>query len=397
MSSVGLWCERRYMWLAAGTIFFIQLSCILEEWIFKSLPDFRNSHTMAMPHLQPLHPTLHIRHPTVFDLRSVPGGPDYYWFVALVELCLFVLLSHCGSALDVADARHCVDRWDGPGWARFFRAPPRDGPLAQYALAGLSLAGGTGLGKLAYRYLNYATGTVLKSMKLLPVMALSVLWLRRRYSQLEVAAVALMVGSAALFGLGEAELEPDFHVLGLLLSLGCLLAQAVQNNTVDRLLRDYRANPHEVMLWSNAFGAAAVLLVTVCNGELLPAVGYFAASPLRAGMLLLRCAFFYVGALLYTLLMREGGAVGAVFVTTMRKALTVIVSFVLFPKPWHVNYGIGSVLLLCAIACEFHGRGQRDAGGVKSLGAAGAPSGRAEPLEKCSDDGVDDEQRPLRR
>ena len=92
-------------------------------------------------------------------------------------------------------------------------------------LVGLSLAAGTGLGKVAYRYVNYATGTVLKSMKLLPVMAISVCWLHRSYTWLQVAAAVLMVGSAVCFGLGEAELEPSFHPLGLLLSFGCLVAQ----------------------------------------------------------------------------------------------------------------------------------------------------------------------------
>lgn len=47
-----------------------------------------------------------------------------------------------------------------------------------------------------------ATGTVLKSMKLLPVIALSALWLRRKYDLSEYLAALLMVVSAALFGLG---------------------------------------------------------------------------------------------------------------------------------------------------------------------------------------------------
>jgi hypothetical protein len=33
-------------------------------------------------------------------------------------------------------------------------------------------------------------------------------------------------------------------------------------------------------------------------------------------------------------MLSESGAVTAVFVTTMRKALTVALSFLIFPKPW---------------------------------------------------------------
>ena len=166
-------CSRRFLLLATSTTFFVQVSCILEEWIFKQLPGF-----------------------------------SFHWTVALVELLCFAALGRAAQGVATP--------------------PARRGPLALYVGVATSLAAGTGLGKVAFRYLNYATGTVLKSMKLLPVMALSACWLRQRFSCSDVAAAVLMVASAALFGLGEAELEPSFHPLGLGLSLCCLLAQAVQ-------------------------------------------------------------------------------------------------------------------------------------------------------------------------
>ena len=304
--------DRRFVLLAAGTIFFIQASCVIEEWIFKQLPGFR-----------------------------------FHWFVALVELALFALLGRVGLALS-------------PESASLLELPPRRGPLHLYVLVGLSLAAGTGLGKVAYRYLNYATGTVLKSMKLLPVMAISFCWLRRGYTRMQVLASVLMVTSAALFGLGDHEAEPSFHPLGLLLSFGCLVAQALQNNAADRLLRDHGAPVSESMLYSNGVGALAVLLVTLCNGELLPACGYFARTATGSALLVVRCLLFYVGAMLYTMLIAESGAVAAVFVTTMRKALTVVVSFLVFPKPWSDKYTWGGLALLLAIYCEFHGRVPRD-------------------------------------
>ena len=198
--------DRRFLLLATGTIVFIQVSCVIEEWIFKQMPGFR-----------------------------------YHWFVALVELLLFTILGHAANA--AANGDGCASA----------APPPRKAPLRLYAAVGLSLAAGTGLGKVAYRYLNYATGTVLKSMKLLPVMGLSMCWLHRRYTWLQVAAAVLMVGSAACFGLGEAELEASFHPLGLLLSFGCLAAQALQNNASDRLLRDCGASVHETMVWTDGY------------------------------------------------------------------------------------------------------------------------------------------------
>ena len=76
-------------------------------------------------------------------------------------------------------------------------------------------------------------------MKLVPVILISTCCMRRRYSAAEYVAASLMIISAALFGLGEAKVEPDFNILGLVLSFACLMAQAVQNNLQDHALRDY--------------------------------------------------------------------------------------------------------------------------------------------------------------
>ena len=325
--------DTRFLLLSAGTIAFIQLSCIIEEWIFKSLPDFH-----------------------------------YFWFVALVELALFTLFGGMAQ------------------WREAGVLPTEKGPRWLYAAVGICLAGGTGLGKVAYRYLNYTTGTVLKSMKLLPVMALSVCWLRRRFSALQVLAACLMVVSAACFGLGEAELEPSFHPLGIALSFGCLLSQALQNNAADRLLTDHAANVHEVMALSNGYGALTVLCITIANGELQPALAYFGGSAVATGLLVLRCALFYLGALFYTMLMQHSGAVSAVFVTTMRKALTVSISFVLFPKPWSHKYLLGLIFLLAAIVSEYQGKKQAPA--TTAAPRASAPGTRG-PNRSHDEDGGD--------
>ena len=69
-------------------------------------------------------------------------------------------------------------------------------------------------------------------------------------------------------------------------------------------------------------------------------------------LLLARSLSFYAGALLYTLLLKHAGGVAAVAVGTVRKSLTVLISFVFFPKPWSGSYGWGSALMLAAIALD---------------------------------------------
>ena len=323
--------------LALGTITLVQLSCYIEEWIFKALPGFK-----------------------------------FHWFVALVELLLFAVAGRIGQGFSSPQ-------------------PPRRGPLYLYAGVGFTLSLGTGLGKVAFRYLNYATGTVLKSMKLLPVLAISACWLKRQYTPGEVIAAVLMVISASLFGLGERELEPSFHPLGIALSFACLLAQAIQSNLQDALLRDRGCDVHEAMLYSNAMGFVFVFIITAASGELCPALVFFFSSSKAAALLTLRSFSFYFGALVYTMLLQKAGAVTAVAVGTVRKSLTVVLSFMLYEKPWSNKYGWGGVALIAAVVLEARAHHKR--GGPPKV--TGDPNARErerelQPIKGHASDSADE-------
>ena len=123
----------------------------------------------------------------------------------------------------------------------------RVAPLRLYVAGAACMGLYSAAGKMAYDYVNYATGTVLKSAKLVPVMAVSVLWLRRTYHPLDYLAAALMTASAALFGLGERELSPDGNTTaGFLLSFLCLARRrAIQRfRQMSARLRRERRREH---------------------------------------------------------------------------------------------------------------------------------------------------------
>ena len=113
----------------------------------------------------------------------------------------------------------------------------------------------------------------------------------------------------------------------------------------DHALRDYSVSIHESMYYGNGAALGWVLLICIGTGELVPSFEFFAASPQAMALLLLRSLFFYLGAYVYQLLLKDSGAVYAVAVMTLRKSLTVLLSFALFPKPWSSSYGWGLVLL----------------------------------------------------
>jgi len=300
-ANVDLLCadtrSQRFSVLSLAFIFGLGLSCYVEEWIFKALPGF-----------------------------------DFYWSVALVELACF--------AAWAAMQRACSE-----GLAA---AMQRRVPLSLYVGSAVCLGMSQSLGKIAVRYLDYATATILKSGKLLPTLVLSVLWLRRRVSGAEWAAASLLVTSAAFMALGESSVSLDFHPLGLALSFVQLFLAALQGNLQERILKDHDVSISESMLFTNGIGACFVFAVIALNGELRPATAYFASSPTALALLLVRSVTFLAGAIAYSALTKEFGAGASTAVGTARKSLTVLLSFVLFPKRFHVNYVFGVVAFFAA-------------------------------------------------
>jgi hypothetical protein len=52
------------------------------------------------------------------------------------------------------------------------------------------------------------------------------------------------------------------------------------------------------------------------------------------------------------LMIKEYGSVTAVVVTSLRKFVTIVASFLLFPKPFHANYITGAALIFVGIGFE---------------------------------------------
>ena len=246
-------------------------------------------------------------------------------------------------------------------------------PKTTLVLGGILIALYTSLGKFAYKYVNYATGTVLKSAKLIPVMFVSVVWLKRRYELIDYVACFLLVAAACEFGLGEQENSDktenpsENYALGLTLSLITIGIGAFQSNVTDRILRDYGATVGENMLWTNAVGAIFIFFFVVL---LEPhAFMFFWDTPLYFMLLTFRSVSFFFGAWLYTIIVKHFGAVPAVAITTTRKLLTVIGSFVFFAsdKPFTTTYAIALGLFVLAVGCEYVKHYQKHSSQTHSL------------------------------
>lgn len=314
---------------STACIGFIGASCYFEEYVYRSLPNF-----------------------------------DYFWTVALAELVTFASISAASSLTDGTLTR------------------ARKAPIKLYVIQALLLAAYSAVGKLCYKWINYATGTVLRSSKLVFTMVISVAWLKRKYKPHQVAAALLLVIAVAFFGVAEheqhstpidadssdivspnAEIVTDESSLGLSedvrlalgfgLSVFAIFLGSLQSNVSEHAMRNHGADVRENILYTNAIGSIAAF-VGVAYFEGSDSIRYLRETPGAAGLLLARSVTFYFGAYFFSLLTRNFGATLATAVTTIRKVLTVIASFILFPsdKPFDGYYVYGVALFIAAVICE---------------------------------------------
>lgn len=78
--------------------------------------------------------------------------------------------------------------------------------------------------------------------------------------------------------------------------------------------------------------------------------------PLLPFLFTIRTLVVYAGALCYVCLIRNFGAVTATTVTTVRKILTIVGSFLIFPKPYSNYYVLAGLLFFAGLVTDVSGK-----------------------------------------
>ena len=257
----------------------------------------------------------------------------------------------------------------------------RRGPLLSYLKLSVLTLGGMYFTNWALKYLNYPTRVLFKSSKLVPTMVMGTVIQGRTYSILEYLAAGLLVLGVALFTIGDAELRPDFHPMGIgLITLG-VAADAATSNYEERAF--FRASPPasqpEVVTYASAFGAVWALLLMLPTDELEEAIAHSIAHPDALVMLVVSSVCGYVSVSFVLLLINLYGATVTELVKSMRKVLTIVLSFVLYPKPISQKYLLGGLAVLVSLVAT-HELQRRKGGDVKASDAHVPAGGPAEAL-----------------
>ena len=224
------------------------------------------------------------------------------------------------------------------------RRLPRESARLLFLVATLYV-GTTTLTKTSLRYIDMPTQTVLKSAKLLPVMAGSIVILGKRYSYVEWVAALMLCGGIVVFNLSTHHHEFNQSLAGAACIAVALTCDALLGNYQQKAMTTASVSPDGLMLVQSSFGCVYMLFVTLADGTLLPGIRMLFDDPAVSGTMVVWAVAITIGTSLVLRLVGSYSAVAAIVVTTARKALTLIASFVLFPKQVGIGHPIGAALV----------------------------------------------------
>eukprot|EP01065_Artemidia_motanka_P010248 TRINITY_DN15402_c0_g1_i1.p1 TRINITY_DN15402_c0_g1~~TRINITY_DN15402_c0_g1_i1.p1 ORF type:complete len:642 (+),score=168.85 TRINITY_DN15402_c0_g1_i1:51-1976(+) len=225
--------------------------------------------------------------------------------------------------------------------------------LAVYATLGVLVAL-SGLTTNATSWLvNYTTQVVFKSSKLPWVMAWRVLFLRgkRKPAPAEWACAMVLTSGLILFtyatGSGGTVTHGD-----MIRGLTCIVIAMSCDASRDTLQEAFRSLPKErLLLTMQAFSIPVSGSFLFFSGTYAEAMMYARREPLLPALIVAASVCSYLGQRCVVGVIHEFDSSVANLVTSVRKVVTMLLSFLVYPKPFRLLHAVG----VCLIVFGSHG------------------------------------------
>jgi len=224
----------------------------------------------------------------------------------------------------------------------------RIAPLKAYPFIAFCLLTSTALSNMSLKYINYPTKVLFRSCKLIPTMILSTFINKRSFSSPEyVCALAVCTGLIC-FGAADWKLSPSFNPIGLIMVIVSVFGDSILPNLQENLF-SHGSSRLEVTFFTNFFTLVAMTISTYLSGDLVDIIKHAMRDDELAFYMTVYIAISYFAISSFMLIIKRYGAVVGVLLGTARKAMTLILSFLFFPKEFSWFHVIGGSLVLAGL------------------------------------------------
>ena len=281
----------------------------------------------------------------VFNIWRREGTPCG-WALTFLQYLFYTLFTYAQRiALNASARSHSL-----PSSAA--TSLDRVAPLSAYVMLAACSVGTVGLSNASCDFLTYPTQVLFKSSKILPVMLMGTIILRKSYQTIEYVCVTMITFGLIMLNIsrsnrGSSGVNSDTTFGFVLISIA-LFADALIGNVQEKVFRQYNPTASESIFYTKFFGTFLSGLVALLNGQLncLPVIFY---SPGMFFYILIFCLSGVIGENFIMVMVKMFGALTTVTTTSVRKAVTIIFSFIIFPKPINSVYICGVLFVIFGI------------------------------------------------
>ena len=220
----------------------------------------------------------------------------------------------------------------------------RRSPWSSYLMLCFCLLISSATSNIALQYINYPTKVVFRSCKLIPTMVIAVLYNKKKVQNFEFFFGGLISLGMVLFAAADFNVYPNFDFFGIFLVSLSVVADAFLPNFQERVFQE-GSSRIEVTYFTNILCLAAMSVSFSLTGDLQEAFAYAFANPHALLLMTIYTFLAYIAITYHMALVQEFGGIVTVLVGNTRKAITIVLSFLLFPKPVSVMYLWGGLLV----------------------------------------------------
>ena len=175
-------------------------------------------------------------------------------------------------------------------------------------------------------------------------MIISVLYNQKKVYWFEFMFGGFISCGMVLFAVADFEVSPNFNYFGIVMVSVSVVADAFLPNFQERVF-EHGSSRVEVTYFTNMLCLIGMTVVFSLTGDLQEAVQYVAADSHVLSLMAFYTFLAYVAITYHMSLVQEFGGIVTVLVGNTRKAITIVLSFLLFPKPTSNLYILGGVLV----------------------------------------------------
>lgn len=205
-----------------------------------------------------------------------------------------------------------------------------------YLLLAALMVSGVGLGNQSLAYLNYPTKILFKSSKLLFAMIAGICVTHRRYNLMDyIASILIVLGLISLFDANRSGdmFNATVELKGIVLITTALFSDAFSSNIQEKILKDHGRATTELIFWAHAIGSIMLLMICIVTDQLVPALKFCQERPHLILVMIAYSTLSYMGVQFVHTMTKLFGILVTLTVTSSRKVASVMLSYIIFPKP----------------------------------------------------------------